>query len=261
MIKSPDGEGVITKQIMTELLFLNDHYMKEFDATILEVPSVNSLVLDRTAIYPRGGGQPSDRGWLEIEDGGPRFETLESSKENGKAVHQITSQISDLERSRLVGKKVRGTIDWDLRYKHMRHHTALHILSGVVYHQFQSRITGGQIYPDRARLDFTLSEMNREKLDLIESEVNRIVSMNADVRAFWIGTEEALQRSELYRLSADLLPKGLDKLRIVEIVGFDAQLDGGTHVAKTGEIGKIRISKTENKGKDNKRIEIVLDQH
>jgi misacylated tRNA(Ala) deacylase len=140
----------------------------------------------------------------------------------------------------------------------MRHHTALHILSGVVFHKFNARITGGQIYPDRARLDLALADLSMEKKTLIEQEVNAIVAENREVKTEWLSAEEALKRGELYRLSADLLPKGVEKLRIVDIVGFDAQLDGGTHVARTGEIGKIRISRTENKGKDNKRIEIVL---
>ncbi len=239
------------------MLYLYDHYLKEFDAVVLEVPDVKSIVLDRTAIYPRGGGQPSDRGLLELEDGRKAI-VVESSKDHDRVTHTLSEALSPDEGSKTQGKKVKGTVDWELRYKHMRHHTALHILSGVVYHRFGSRITGGQIYPDRARLDFTLDDLSKERLGLIESEMNRIVSENREVKTFWLGAEEALQKKELYRLSADLLPKGLEKLRIVDIVGFDAQLDGGTHVAKTGEIGKIRISKTENKGKDNKRIEIVL---
>ncbi len=140
----------------------------------------------------------------------------------------------------------------------MRYHTALHILSGLVFLKFGAKITGGQIYSDRARLDFSLNDLTKERVAVIESEINRVVTENREVRTYWLTTEEALQRKEMYKLSADLLPKGLDKLRIVDIVGFDAQLDGGTHVAKTGEVGRIKISKTENKGKDNKRIEILL---
>jgi misacylated tRNA(Ala) deacylase len=239
------------------MLYLYDHYLKEFDATVVEIPDGKTLVLDRTALYPRGGGQPSDRGWLEFE-GGRKLAVAESSKDHYRVSHSLSEALSLEEISSLKGSKAKGTVDWELRYKHMRHHTALHILSGVVYHKFGSRITGGQIYPDRARLDFTLDDLSKERLGIIEAEMNRIVSDNGEVKTFWLGAEEALQKKELYRLSADLLPKGLEKLRIVDIVGFDAQLDGGTHVAKTGEIGQIRISKTENKGKDNKRIEIVL---
>lgn len=243
---------------LTELLYLSDHYLKEFDATVLEIPDFKTVVLDRTAIYARGGGQPSDRGRLTLENDETALEVIEASKNEGKVLHQLATELSDTQSSELIGKKVHGTIDWELRYKHMRHHTALHILSGIVFLKFNARITGGQIYPDRARLDLSLSDLGKERQVLIEEEMNRIVQENREVKTVWLGREEALKRSELYRLSADLLPKGVDKLRIVDIVGFDAQLDGGTHVARTGEIGKIKISKTENKGKENKRIEIVL---
>jgi len=242
---------------LTEMLYLYDHYLKEFEAIVLEIPDNRSVVLDKTALYPRGGGQPSDKGWLVVE-GGKKLTVMESSKDHDKVTHFFSEDLSPEELSKLKGSTIKGVVDWELRYKHMRHHTALHILSGVVYHEFGSRITGGQIYPERARLDFTLDDLSKERLGIIEADMNRIVSENRDVKTFWLGAEEALQKKELYRLSADLLPKGLDKLRIVDIVGFDAQLDGGTHVSKTGEIGRISISKTENKGKDNKRIEIVL---
>jgi misacylated tRNA(Ala) deacylase len=239
---------------LTEMLYLSDHYLKEFDATVVEVLDDKTLVLDRTAIYARGGGQPSDRGTLTLESG-EVLEVVESVKEQGKVLHKLSRGIQP---NQLMNSRVHGKIDWDLRYKHMRHHTALHILSGVVYLDFKSKITGGQIYPDRARLDFTLDDLSRERLSKISEDINRVVKENREVRTYWLTTEEALQKKELYRLSADLLPKGLEKLRIVDIVGFDAQLDGGTHVNRTGEIGEIKISKTENKGKDNKRIEIVL---
>jgi misacylated tRNA(Ala) deacylase len=244
---------------LTELLYLNDHYLKEFDASIVATPSNKGLILDRTAIYPRGGGQPSDHGWIVLaDDESQKFEVIEASKSPEGVVHTLAGEIPGEVLRVLVGKKVHGSIDWDLRYKHMRHHTALHILSGVVHHRYGAKITGGQIYPDRARLDLSLSDLSAERKSEIESEMNRIVSENHDVVIKWLSTEEAMRNTELYRLSADLLPKGQDRLRIVDIVGFDAQLDGGTHVGKTGEIGKIKISKSENKGKDNKRIEIVL---
>lgn len=242
------------------MLYLYDHYLKEFDAVVIEVPDGKSIILDRTAIYARGGGQPSDRGTLKVSGGGKFLNVSESSKDHDRVTHALSESLSEEERRELRGKKVHGVVDWELRYKHMRHHTALHILSGVVFQKFGSRITGGQIYAERARLDFTLDDLSRERIGTIESEMNRIVNDGREVRTFWLGAEEALQKKELYRLSADLLPKGLEKLRIVDIVGFDAQLDGGTHVAKTSEVGKITISKTENKGKDNKRIEIVLSR-
>jgi len=239
---------------MTEFLYLQDHYLKEFDAKILEIPDSKSVVLDRTAIYPKGGGQPSDHGVISIKNG-TKYTIIDSSKQGETIVHIILEPFS----TALAGEQVHCSLDWPLRYSHMRYHTALHILSGVVFLKFGARITGGQIYADRARLDFSLDNLGSERIATIESEANKIVNEDREVKTYWLSTDEALQRKEMYRLSADLLPKGLDKLRIVDIVGFDAQLDGGTHVAKTSEVGKIKISKTQNKGKDNKRIEIVLD--
>ncbi len=245
---------------MTELLYLNDHYLREFDAKIVEIPDYKSVVLDRTAIYPRGGGQPSDKGWLVTSDGKRKLQVIDSQKdqEGGRTIHVLGTPLSETDKKEILGASVHGIVDWKLRYIHMRHHTALHILSGVVYHKFNSKITGGQIYQERARLDFTLSDLSPEKVSIIESEMNRIVDENRPVRSFWLSRDEALRKPELYRLSANLLPEDLEKLRIVEIVGFDSQLDGGTHVANTGEVGRIKISRTENKWKDNKRIEIVL---
>jgi misacylated tRNA(Ala) deacylase len=242
---------------LTEMLYLYDHYLREFDATVVEVPDETSVVLDRTALYPRGGGQPSDRGTLQLESG-LILEVIDSVKDQGRVVHKLSSSIPTDKKQELLNNHVQGIVDWELRYKHMRHHTALHILSGVVYLKFGSKITGGQIYTDRGRLDFTLDDLSKERLEMIVAEMNRVVGDNKEVRTFWLSSEEALQKKDLYRLSADLLPRGLEKLRIVDIVGFDAQLDGGTHVGKTGEVGEIKVSKTENKGKDNKRIEIVL---
>lgn len=241
---------------MTELLYLNDHYLKEFDATIIEVPDSRSIVFDRTAVYPRGGGQPSDHATLKVN--GSTFEVIESSKSPEKVIHELSRDLTEAEKSDVLNSKAHVVLDWELRYKLMRHHTALHILSGVVFQKFNARITGGQIYPERARLDLALSDLSKERQSLIESEMNKVVSDDREVRTEWLSVEEARGKSELYRLSADLLPKGVDRLRVVDIVGFDAQLDGGTHVGRTGEIGNIKILKTENKGKDNKRMEIVL---
>lgn len=238
---------------MTELLYLDDHYIREFDAVVVDVPDSRSVILDRTAFYPRGGGQPSDHGKLAFADR-VVCDVIESSKSESGVVHSLSSDIGQ-ERK---GMKVHCNLDWSLRYLHMRYHTALHILSGVAFLSYGARITGGQIYPDRARLDFGLEDLSKERVTNIEFEINKIVREDREVKTYWLSTDEALKRKDMYRLSADLLPKGLDKLRIVDIVGFDAQFDGGTHVRKTSEVGEIKITKTQNKGKDNKRIEIIL---
>jgi misacylated tRNA(Ala) deacylase len=157
--------------------------LKQFDAVIVAVPNSKSIILDKTAIYPRGGGQPSDHGWIKVEstDGSPNFEVTEASKSPEGVVHVLSSEIPDGLTGQLTGNQVHGLVDWDLRYKHMRHHTALHILSGVVYHKYSARITGGQIYSDRARLDLSLDDLSKERKSEIEAEMNRIVSENLDV--------------------------------------------------------------------------------
>ncbi len=239
-------------------MYLDDHYLKEFEAKVVSVPTDKSVVLEKTALYPRGGGQPSDRGHIVLKDG-TKLEVVDSMKEQTSVQHIFSDFIPSNLREDLVGQDIHGVVDWELRYKHMRHHTALHILSGLAFLKLGARITGGQIHSDRARLDFSLNDLSKDRVAMMEEEINKIVQQNLEVRTFWLSVEDALQKKELYKLSADLLPKGVEKLRIVEIVGFDSQLDGGTHVARTGEIGQIKISKTENKGKDNKRIEIVLN--
>lgn len=240
---------------MTELLYLDDHYLKEFDAVVIEIPDLKSVILDRTALYPRGGGQPSDHGTIVFKDGSS-YEVVDSAKNENRVVHSLLSEIGQAR----IGEQVHCMVDWSLRYLHMRYHTALHILSGVAFLSFGARITGGQIYPDRARLDFSLDDLSKERVATFESEINKVVREDREVKTYWLTAEEALKRKDMYRLSADLLPRGLNKLRIVDIVGFDAQFDGGTHVKRTSEVGEIRITKTQNKGKDNKRIEIVLSQ-
>lgn len=238
---------------MTKLLYLDDHYLKEFEAVVFEILDPKSVILDRTALYPKGGGQPSDHGRIVFNDG-TTCEVIESVKSENGVVHLLSNDIQPARK----GEEVRCTVDWPLRYLHMRYHTALHILSGVAFLSYGARITGGQIYSDRARLDFALEDLSKERVASIESQINRIVTEDREVKTYWLSAEEALKRKDMYRLSADLLPKGLDKLRIVDILGFDAQFDGGTHVRRTSEVGEIRITKTQNKGRDNKRIEIVL---
>ncbi|MCL5068533.1 MAG: alanyl-tRNA editing protein, partial [Thaumarchaeota archaeon] len=184
---------------MTQFLYLDDHYLKEFDGKIVEIPDEKSIVLDRTALYPRGGGQPSDHGTLVLADG-QRLTVVESMKDHDRVIHNVDPIIPLDDRSRLLGTSVHGILDWNLRYKHMRHHTALHILSGVVYHKFNSKITGGQIYSDRARLDLSLDNLDKERVALIEAEMNSITKANLEVRTYYVTTEEALQKKDLYRL-------------------------------------------------------------
>jgi len=235
---------------LTEQLYLTDSYRKELTA-IVESVTEAYVVLDRTIFYPRGGGQPSDRGYLNSKRG--RVEITDVQKEAGEIRHFFTGAAP------LVGEELSGMIDWELRYAHMRHHTALHILCGAVYRLFGSTITGSQIYSDRARIDFRLEDLDRDRVSKIVDLANSVVREGREVSQMYVSREEAMSMSELIRVDPKLIPDE-PVLRIVEIKGFDAQLDGGTHVANTAEVGKISVSKVQNKGKSNKRLEIVLER-
>jgi len=233
---------------MTELLYLGDCYISEFEAIVTDVKE-GSVILDKTAFYPEGGGQPSDTGWIEWEQN--RSYVIHVLKKGEEVHHVLNGGLPSR------GAVVKGIIDWEKRYRHMRYHTALHILAGVVYHLYNSAITGSQISEDKARIDFTLEDLSKDRVERIEYEANKIVDEGRNVKIRFIPREELVNNPELIRIKPELIPN-LPSLRIVEIEGFDAQLDGGTHVSNTKEVGKIKIVKTINKGRFNKRLEIVL---
>lgn len=234
---------------MTQLLYLHDSYLREFDAAV-EAHRDQAVALDRTAFYAGGGGQPVDVGVLRWEGGSCRVTDMR--KDGEAAWHAADGPLPP------VGTPVRGTLDWDRRYGIMRHHSALHVLVGVVYHQFSALVTGGAIYPDRARMDFSLEDLNRDRVAAIEAEANRVIREGRRILVRFLPREE-FERSDLVRLAKNLVPPGLREVRVVEIEGYDAQADGGTHVATTLEIGRLVVTKTENKGKSNRRLEIALD--
>lgn len=235
---------------MTELLYLHDSYLREFDATVSGQDG-QSVALDRTAFYPGGGGQPADAGVLRWDRGECRVTAM---RRDGDAVwHTIEGAPPP------AGAAVRGVVDWDRRYAVMRHHSALHVLVGVVYKQFNALVTGGAIYPDRARMDFSLEDLSRERVAGIEAEANRVIGERHRILVRFV-SREAFEQSDLTRLARHLLPPEIREVRVVDIEGFDAQADGGTHVANTAEIGQLVITKTENKGKINRRLEIVLSK-
>jgi len=231
-----------------EPLYLSDMMCREFDAVVTETGD-GAVRLDRTAFYPGGGGLPPDRGILNHE--GREVEVVGMRREGEAAWHDLGGPPPP------VGAAVRGRLDWAHRYGVMRHHTAIHILCGVVYRVFGAVVTGGQIYADRARIDFTLADLTKERLQQIEEEANRIIQEGRSIKIYSIA-RDALATSALVRTQRILVPEGVQQVRIVEIDGFDAQADGGTHVAATSECGRLRIVKTENKGRQNKRLEIAL---
>lgn len=233
---------------MTDLLYLHDSYLKEFDATIIVIER-QAVALDRTAFYPGGGGQPADAGVLIWTGGEARV--TEARRERAHVWHQLDGDVP------ATGQQVRGRLDWERRYAIMRYHSALHVLVGTVYHLFGALVTGGAIYPDRARMDFSLEDLSKERVAAIEADANRVIEGNHRMLVRFVSREE-FERSDLSRLAKNLLPPEIREVRVVEIEGFDAQADGGTHVSNTSEIGRLAVTKTENKGKTNRRLEIAL---
>jgi Ser-tRNA(Ala) deacylase AlaX len=234
---------------MTQLLFLHDSYLREFDATVTAVDGAR-VALDRTAFYAGGGGQPADTGQLRWDGSSARV--AEVRKDGETAWHTVEGEPPP------AGSAVHGVLDWERRFNVMRHHSALHVLVGVVYRSFNALVTGGAIYPDRARMDFSLEDLNRDRVAAIEAEANRIIHEHRRILVRFLSREE-FERSDLVRLAKNLIPPEIREVRVIEIEGFDAQADGGTHVANTAEIGTLRVTKTENKGKINRRLEIALD--
>lgn len=233
----------------TELLYLKDSYLREFDARVVGV-SDRSVVLDRTAFYPRGGGQMADRGYLEVY--GHRHQVVAVEKRGMEVHHTLAEEPPS------TGAPARGVIDWDFRYGMMRTHSALHVLCGVIFRRFGAQVTGCQMYPDRARMDFTLADLTPERVREIERLANDAISSGLPVRTAFISRREANVTPDLVRTKVNLVPAHVDPIRTVEIVGLDLQADGGTHVNNTLEIGSIRVTRTENKGRENRRLEIEV---
>jgi misacylated tRNA(Ala) deacylase len=235
----------------TEQLYATDAYLRSFDATVQELTPEGGVVLDRTAFYPTGGGQPHDLGTLTWDGGSASVSSVRKS--GPQVVHTLEGETPP------VGARVHGEIDWERRYALMRHHTALHSMSGVIYQLYGATVTGGQMYPDRARMDFLLPDLSQERLQRIEARTNELLIEGHPVSIRFLPRDEAFQIPDLIRTRVNLLPEGIATIRVVDIEGIDQQADGGTHVANTREVGRVRIAGSENKGKGNKRLEIVLE--
>jgi misacylated tRNA(Ala) deacylase len=235
---------------MTEELFLNDSYLREFEASVAKLTG-REVVLSRTAFYPGGGGQPPDRGTLGV--GPVRASVVDVRREGGEIVHVLDASIPD------IIQGLRGELDWERRFVHMRHHTALHVLSGVIWKNFGAKVTGGQMRADRARMDFSFpGEWTVDVVGEIERLTNEALAEERPVKVYELSREEALKNPDLIRTQVNLVPERVKMIRIVEIEGIDTQADGGTHVANTREVGRMEITGHKSKGRQNKRIEFVL---
>lgn len=235
---------------VTELLYDTDAYLRDFEARVVGVEG-SSVALDRTAFYPGGGGQPPDKGAL-IHSGNVLAVT-EARKRDGEIWHSL------LGRAPSAGSRVLGHIDWTRRHQLMRTHTALHVLSAVVWRDYKKQVTGGDMKPLAGRLDFEFEGLNLEIANAIEAAINAEVAAGREIRVAVLPREEAFQIPDLIRTKVNLLPEGIPLVRTVEIVGLDLQADGGTHVANTREIGPVKLVGHESKGRINKRLRIELE--
>ncbi|MCF7920645.1 MAG: alanyl-tRNA editing protein [Candidatus Cloacimonetes bacterium] len=236
---------------MTELLYLRDSYIREFEAEVVLVYTAeNAIVLDNTAFYPTGGGQPCDLG--EIEYYGDIVKVKDVKRADGRILHYLEGEIPQ------KGDKIIGRIDWKRRYQLMRTHTAMHAMSAVAWRDYQAQVTGGNMEPLAGRLDFEFENFNAELVAEIEEKVNIEIKKGLKVSAQILPRAEAEMIPDLIRTKIDLLPPSLTEIRVVTIEGLDQQADGGTHVHNTSEIGTIKIAGYKSKGRINKRIKIEI---
>lgn len=239
---------------MTELLYQTDSYLKDFDATVNRLDEENhAVILDRTAFYPGGGGQPYDTGALTIQ--GTRYPLKRARKVGDEVLHIIDGELP----LPAAGTSVQGHIDWTRRYQLMRTHTAMHILCGVIFRDYGASVTGGDMDPLQGRMDFEFETMHKDLVQAIETAINQEVANARDIRVAILPREEAFQIPDLIRTKINLLPEGIQNVRVVEIVGLDLQADGGTHVHNTSEVGHIRVVDYKSKGKINKRIYVEVE--
>ena len=236
--------------MMTELIYLKDSYQQEFEATITKVEG-RFITLDKSLFYPQSGGQPSDTGKLIKED--KEFKIISAKKIGPDISHELEAEDHNLSQ----GDTIKAKIDWNIRHTHMRHHTACHVLSYVVHQETGALITGNQIGSEKSRVDFDLENFDREKIKEYEEKTNSIITQNLQVTCEDLPRDEAFQIPSVLKLK-NVLPPSINMIRIVKIGDLDAQACGGTHVKNTEEIGQVEIIKTENKGKNNRRIVFVL---
>jgi len=239
---------------MTDLLYQTDSYLRSFTARITSVDEDNrSLALDSTAFYPGGGGQPADSGALHVSE--MVYPVIRAKKVSDQVFHFIGDELP----LPGLGVQVQGVIDWDRRYQLMRTHTAMHILCGVIFRDYGASVTGGDMDPLQGRMDFEFETLQRELVDKIQNAINQEVANARPLRVEILPRQQAFEIPDLIRTKINLLPEGIQQVRVVEIVGLDLQADGGTHVANTSEVGFIRVVDYKSKGKINKRIYVEIE--
>lgn len=238
---------------MTQLVYLEDAFIRELEASVVSVDADSrAVVLDRTIFYVTGGGQPHDTGSLTWD--GRSASVIDVRKRDGAVQHVV----ADGDPLPAVGSTVTGSIDWDRRHELMRTHTAMHILCGVIWNEYGTAVTGGNMEPLKGRMDFEFDPLPEGFADRVSALVNAEIAADRPIEVSVLPRDTALEDADLIRTKVNLIPEFVKDIRIIDIVGLDKQADGGTHVASTGEVGTFAITKTESKGKGNKRIRIEL---
>ncbi len=226
-------------------MYLRDAYLASFEATVVARRD-NSVVLDRTAFYATGGGQPHDVGTL----GG--HSVVDVRKEDDHIWHTLSSDAP------AIGSVVQGELDWSRRHQLMRTHTALHILCGVIWNEWHVPVTGGNMEPLSARMDFEFDPLPEGFAVRVEQLVNDAIAHDYPIEVSFLPRDTAVADADLIRTKVSLIPETVREIRVVDIVGLDKQADGGTHVRSTKEVGTFRVVKTESKGKGNKRLRVAI---
>jgi len=240
---------------MSDDLCAHDAYLPTCDATVTDVRD-DGIVLDRTVFYARGGGQPGDVGALRWDGGSCAIVDALKSRDDGETLH-VPDAGGVIP---AAGTPVSAEIDWDRRHLHMRTHTALHALSGIVFTSWGAKVTGGNMDSSgSARMDFELDGISQEFGREVEERLNARLAEDVPVRVSFLPRKEAFADPDLIRTKVSLIPDHVDPIRVIDIEGIDKQADGGTHVRSTGEVGRVRVVKTESKGKANKRMRIELE--
>lgn len=234
---------------MTERLYQKDSYQKEFEAKVQNVME-EGVMLDKTLFFPSGGGVRGDEGKLTGENG-TEYRVIECLEGEEGIIHRLENA------GLRQGESVRGELDWERRYILMRYHTATHVLTGVMFKDYDVRVTGNQLTPEKGRVDFSFETFDREVLEEGFRRSNALIDKNLPVEISFIPASEAKARSDLFKLETSFR-HDLAEVRLVDIVGFDVQADGGCHVSKLGEIGALLLKKSENKGKANRRVYFIL---
>jgi len=231
----------------TDLVFLRDAYLRELDATVVEVRD-NAVVLDRTIFYPTGGGQPHDTGVIDGQL------VVDVRKDGDVVVHTLVDGAT----APAVGSTVQCHVDWERRHKLMRTHTAMHVLCGVIWNEWHVPVTGGNMEPLAARMDFEFNPLPEDFAARVEQLVNEAIARDHSIEVSFLPRDTAVMDEDLIRTKVSLIPETVKEIRVVDIVGLDKQADGGTHVASTREVGTFRVTKVENKGKGFRRVRVEL---